>query len=128
MTNTNFRQLVTASGKSILAGKNAEQNEKLVNEHIGKSNIILHTKEKGSPFCIILGEAKKISKKDIKEAGIFCAKYSQDWKNNKNNVIMHIFSGKDVYKNKEMAIGTFGVRKVKEMKIKKGEIESFINA
>ena len=117
--NTNFRKIMASSGKSILAGKNAEQNEKLVSEYIGKSNIILHTKAKGSPFCVILGKADK---KDVKEAGIFCARYSQDWKKNKKDVIVHIFSGEDVFKNKKMAIGTFGVRKVKEIKIKKGEI------
>ena len=120
--NTNFRGLVTSSGKSILAGKNAETNEELVNEYIGKENIILHTKEKGSPFCVILGKNEKTSKKDIKEAAIFCARYSQDWKKNKNDVIVHVFKGKDVFKNKQMNIGTFGVKKIKEIRVKKSEI------
>ena len=119
--NTNFRRFATSSGKSILAGKNAEQNEELMNEYIGKENVILHTKEKGSPFCVILGKA---GKKDIKEAAIFCAKYSQDWKKNKKDVVVHIFKGKDVFKDTKMAIGTFGVRKIKEIKIQKGEIET----
>ena len=118
--NINFRKLITSSGKLVLAGKNAETNEKLMNWYIGKKNIILHTKEKGSPFCVILGKADK---KDMKEAAIFCARYSRDWKNNKKDVIVHYFSGNDIFKNKQMKTGTFGVKKVKEMKIKNEEIE-----
>ena len=114
-----FREYITSSKKVILCGKDAKSNEKLVNEFKGKNNTILHTALPGSPFCVI---AEKASEKDIKEAAIFCARYSQDWRNNKNNAIVHIFSGKDVYKRKGMKLGTFGVRKRKEIKINKRDI------
>ena len=37
-----FREFITSSGKRVLAGKNAEQNEELVKQFIGKDNIIFH--------------------------------------------------------------------------------------
>ncbi len=118
-----FREFETSSGKRVLAGKNAENNEQLVNEFIGKANMILHTAAPGSPFCII--EDLKPSKKDINETAIFCARKSQDWRDNRNDVLIHVFTGKDVYKNKGMKPGMFGVRKFKVIKAKKKEIENF---
>ncbi|MCX6746620.1 MAG: NFACT RNA binding domain-containing protein [Candidatus Pacearchaeota archaeon] len=118
-----FREFITDSGKKVLAGKNAEQNEEIVKEFEGKSNVILHTAAPGSPFCVI--EDLKPNKKDIKKAAIFCAKKSQDWRDNKNDVLIHIFTGKDVYKKKSMKTGMFGVKKFDVIKIKKKDIENF---
>ena len=64
-------------------------------------------------------------KKDKKEAAIICARYSQDWRNNKEDVMVHLFNGKKVYKEKEMPIGTFGVKRPKKIKVKKEEIRKF---
>jgi len=118
-----FRRFFTSSGKLILAGKDAETNEKLV-EQTGKDEIVLHTKQAGSPFVSIKAEGK-ISKKDLKEAAIFCALYSRDWKKNKKDVEVHWFKGKDIFKNKEMKLGTFLVKKFKAINVKKEEIEKF---
>lgn len=116
---TNFRKAITSSGKLMLAGKNAEQNEELVKQ-AGKNEIVLHTKAAGSPFVNIKGKA---TKKDIKEAAIFCARYSRDWKKNHKDVEVHYFKGKDIFKEKGMKTGTFGVKKFKTIIIKKEELE-----
>ena len=121
-----FRQFITSSGKLVLSGKDRKTNEELVKQ-ADKNNWVLHTKKKGSPFAEIKAEGKRVSKKDIKEAAIFIAKYSQDWKRNKKNVIVHYFKGKDIYKEEDMPIGTFGVKKYKEILVKKEEIEKFEN-
>ncbi len=118
----NYREFTTSAGAKVLAGKNAEQNESLVKDFIGKSNLIFHTEKPGSPFCITLGKPEKY---DEKEIAIFCAKKSQDWRNNKSDVMVHVFKGKDVYKIKGMKTGTFGVKKFKVIKIKKEDIEKF---
>lgn len=121
----NFRQAFTSSGNVMLAGKNAEQNEELVKQ-IQDDEIVLHTKEPGSPFVNIKGKA---SKGDIQEAAIFCAKYSQAWKKAKTKpgkVEVHVFKGRDIYKNKSMKTGTFGVKKLKKMIMLKKDIESFL--
>ena len=117
----NFREFKTTSGKIVLGGKSAKNNEDLVGQ-ISPKEIVLHTAMPGSPFCNIKGDA---SKKDIKEAAIFCAKYSQDWRNYKKDVLIHIFKGANIYKKKKMELGTYGVKKFKVIKIKKSDILKF---
>ena len=115
-----FREFKTSSGKLVLSGKDRESNELLIKQ-AEKDNILLHTKEKGSPFAEIKGETNR---KDIKEAAIFIAKFSQDWKKNKKDVKVHYFLGKDVYKTPGLKTGTFLVKKYREITIKKKEIEN----
>jgi predicted ribosome quality control (RQC) complex YloA/Tae2 family protein len=121
MTRIKFRKFKTSSGKTVLAGKSAENNEQLIKQ-VKKEETVLHTKKPGSPFVNIKGKAIK---KDLKEAAIFCARYSRDWRDNKKDVIVHYFKGKNVYKEKGMKLGTFGVKKAKEIKVKKKDIEKF---
>ena len=121
-----FREFRTSSGKRVFAGKTAENNEELV-EQAGKDEIVLHTKEPGSPFVNIKSPEKDVKKRDINEAGIICSPYSQDLnKSNKNkDIVVHVIKGKDMYKEKKMKTGTFGVRNKKEIKIKKQDIKDF---
>jgi len=91
-----FREFILSTGKKIYLGKSAEDNDELVKEFVGKENIILHTVSPGSPFCVI--EDLKPTKKEIKEAGTICASKSQDWRDNKKDVKISVFSGKDVKK------------------------------
>ncbi len=118
----NFRKYCTASGKTVLAGKNAEQNEMVVAQS-GSNEVVLHTKAPGSPFCNLKGRA---TQKDIKETAIFCAAFSRDWKQNKGNVEIHVFKGKDIFKEADMKTGTFGVKKAKSVIVKKQEILKFL--
>ena len=124
MKKTNFRKLITENGTVILAGRNDEGNEDLILQ-VEKNEEVFHTKEPGSPFVNIKGRAQK---SDIKIAAIFCAKFSRDWKKNKKDVVVHQFKGKDIYKEKGMKIGTFGIREYKVIKVKKGEIEELIKS
>src|SRR3972149_6378656 len=96
--NLNFRKLCTSSGKDIICGKNAEQNELVVSQ-AENDEAVLHTKARGSPFCNVKGKA---SKKDIMEAAIICAAFSKDWKQNHSDVEVHIFRGKDIFKEPNM--------------------------
>jgi predicted ribosome quality control (RQC) complex YloA/Tae2 family protein len=120
----NFRKLVLSSGIQVLAGKNAEMNEKVI-EQTGKNEYVLHTKAPGSPFCNIKEEAKKVSKEDLYETAVFCAKYSQAWKKSriKKDIEVHVFLGKDIFKTEGMKTGTFGVKKIKDILVKKEDIE-----
>jgi len=122
MRKIRFREFTTSSGKKVLGGKSAKNNEELIKQ-VEDNETILHTKAPGSPFINIKGKANK---KDIKEAAVFCARYSQDWRDNKKDVLVHWFKGKNVYKEKAMKLGTFGVKKIKKIKIKKIDIESFL--
>jgi len=121
MKDNKFRQGHTLSGKMMLAGKNAEQNEKIIGQ-VHENEIVLHTKVAGSPFVNIKGKA---SKDDIKDGAVFCARYSQAWKKAKikRDVEVHYFKGKDIFKEKDMKLGTFGVKKFKKIIVKKEELQ-----
>ncbi|MCK5449364.1 DUF814 domain-containing protein [Candidatus Pacearchaeota archaeon] len=114
----NFREYVTSSGLRVFGGKNAENNDALVFTADAK-DILLHTSEPGSPF-VNVGENP--SKQDIKEAGVFCAKYSQDWRETKNDVIVNIFKRSDMNKSVMMKAGSWGVKKREKIKVKAVDI------
>ncbi len=114
-----FRE-ITINENKILMGKNQEQNEELVKKYLRKDNIIMHTVASGSPFCVA---TEKPTLKEKKEIANICASYSQDWRDNKKDIKVHWFTGKQVYKEKGMKTGTFGVKKAKVIIAKKGEIE-----
>jgi len=122
MKEVKFRKYCTLSGKDVVCGKDAEQNELIVAQS-GDSESVLHTKAPGSPFCNIKGKA---TLKDIKETAVICAAHSKDWKQNKSNVEIHVFQGKNIFKEPDMKTGTFGVKKAKSIKVKKEEILKFL--
>lgn len=120
-----FREFNLSSGAKIFLGKDAENNDELCREYCGKENVILHTVSPGSPFCVI----NKISpsEKEIKESAIICASKSQDWRDNKSDVGVHIFSGMQIKKPFFAKSGTWKVSgKLKVISVKKKEIEDFL--
>ncbi len=116
-----FREFTTKRGTKILLGKSAENNEELIKQ-TEPSEEVLHTKSPGSPF-VNIKENPKFG--DVKIAAIICARYSRDWRDNKKDVLVHRFKGKDTYKEKRMPKGTFGVKKFKTIKVKKKDILEF---
>ncbi|HTY43899.1 MAG TPA: NFACT RNA binding domain-containing protein [Patescibacteria group bacterium] len=119
-----FREITLESGTKILLGKNAENNDELMKKFKDKENIIFHTVAPGSPFCVI--DNLKPSKEDINLSATYCARYSQDWRDNKGNVNVSMFTGKDISKEKGMKPGMWKVKKSKTIRIKKKEIEKLI--
>ena len=113
-----FREFTLSTGKMIYGGKNSSNNDELV-EAANPKETLVHTAAPGSPFCN-LGE--KPVKSEIKEAAAFCASKSQFWRDNKKDTIIHVFQKSDMYKDKKMKGGTWGVGKMKKIKVKKGKI------
>ena len=103
-----FRWFFTSGNLLVIGGKSAEQNEETI-PLAEKNDIILHTKLPGSPFCIIKTQGNKISEQDLREAATFCACFSQQWKNYKKNIEIHIFSPGQIFKDKRAKTGTFNV-------------------
>ena len=119
-----FREFILKSGTKIFLGKDAKNNDKLVKKFRGKGNVIIHTVASGSPFCVI--ENLNPTKEEIKEAGIICASKSQDWRDNKSNIKIDIFTGKDVKKTIFMKTGSWRLRnKPKALNIDKKDIKSW---
>ncbi|MBT7102606.1 DUF814 domain-containing protein [archaeon] len=117
----NFREYVTASGLKVFGGRDAENNDKLVGE-AGSKDVLLHTSAPGSPF-VNVGESP--SKNDLKEAAVFCAKYSQDWRDGKRDVVVNKFLRSDMDKSPKMKAGTWSVKKQEKIKVKKSDIFAF---
>jgi len=119
------REFTLPSGTIIFLGKNSANNDELVNKYHGKENVILHTAKPGSPFCVI--EKLNPTKEEIEKSASICASKSQDWRDNKGDVVVHIFSGKNVEKDKSMKEGTWRIKsKPKLIKVKKKDIEELI--
>jgi len=114
----NFREFFLKSERIVKIGKNAKNNEELISQVL-PDEIVLHTKAKGSPFANIKGKADE---EDIKEAAMFCAYYSQDWKHKKKDVLVHYFRGQDIYKEKHMGDGTYGVKSLQNILVTKEKI------
>ena len=115
-----FREIVLESGTRLLLGRNAENNDELMKNFVGHKNIIMHTVAPGSPFCVIESLKKR---KDKKKAAVICAKYSQDWRDHKQDVLVNVFTGKNVSKERGMKSGTWKVSKGKIIKVKKEDIK-----
>jgi predicted ribosome quality control (RQC) complex YloA/Tae2 family protein len=120
------REIILNPKTKIFLGRNSENNDELVKSYKGKSNIILHTAKPGSPFCVL--DELKPTKEEIKISAIICASKSQDWRDNRKDVNVHQFTGKEIYKEKSMKSGTWGLKKKpKVIKINKKEIENYLN-
>jgi len=120
-----FREIILGKGKKIILGKDKSSNDELMKKFKGTTTKILHTASPGSPFGVINFE--KPTKKDIYLSGSYVAGYSQDWRDNKSDVSVHVFTGKDIAKPLFAKPGTWKVKKFKEIKIKKKDIEQIKN-
>jgi len=111
-----YRWFFTNEGKLVVGGKSEDQNE-LVLRHFRKPNYtVMHTTKPGSPFMII--QADEPSKGDLDECAIFCACFSKEWKTGKKSIDIDIFKGADIFKDKGMKTGTFGVKSKKKVKVR----------
>src|SRR3989344_1479987 len=116
-----YRWFYTKSGKLVVGGKSALQNDELMTL-VSKSKmnfLVMHTTMPGSPFTVINVNSEKVSEEDIKECAIFTGCFSKAWKKGLKRAKVDIFSSLDMYKSKDMGTGTWGVKK----KIKSVDVE-----
>ena len=113
-----FREYVTLSGLKVFGGRDAESNDELVRA-AGRNDVMLHTAEPGSPF-VNVGE--KPLKKDVKEAAVFCARYSQAWRDGKKDVVVNKFLRSDMKKGILMKAGTWKVKRSERVLVKAVDI------
>lgn len=116
----NYRWFYTSEGKLVVGGKSDKQNELVIKHFLKPSFFVMHTLKPGSGFMIV--QDSNPSQKDLDECAVFCGCFSKQWKNLKGNsskIYIDVFEGKDIYKEKGMKAGTFGVKnKKKTVKIK----------
>jgi predicted ribosome quality control (RQC) complex YloA/Tae2 family protein len=111
-----YRWFFTSEGKLVIGGKSDEQNENVLRYFKRPGYTIMHTTKPGSPFMII--QSDDPSKNDLDECAVFCACFSKEWKTGKKSIDIDVFKGGDVFKNKGMKTGTFGVKNKKKVKAK----------
>lgn len=115
-----FREKILPSGIKLILGKDENSNDELMKLFKGKKNTILHTSSPGSPFGVIDG--LNPLKEDIGDGAAFVAKHSQDWRDNKKDVFVDVFTGKDISKWPWMKPGSWKVKGPKRIKVKKLDI------
>ena len=116
-----YKWFFTSSGKLVVGGKSAEQNDALLKEITKnhKDHIVMHTSSPGSPFSVILSDMSKITKKDLEECASFTGCFSRAWKQRERKVEVHIFKSSELHKERSMKTGTWGVKgKVNKIKVK----------
>ena len=86
-----YRWFYTSNNHLVIGGKNAEQNEELVKRYIKikPKYIVMHTKNPGSPFSIILSDNP--TERDLEETAIFTGCFSRAWRENQKKSIIDIF-------------------------------------
>jgi len=119
-----FREFTLKSGREIRLGKDSESNDELV-RCSKKEDLMLHTESPGSPFCNV---GEDVSDSEVNEAAVVCAKYSQDWRDNKQDVVVNKFYRRDMKKGVFMKSGTWSVKKQEKIKVKKVDILRFEEA
>jgi hypothetical protein len=101
-----FRWFFTSSGKLVIGGKSAEQNEDVIKNYLYRNDLVLHTVQPGSPFAVVKAGSEKITADDIHEAAVFCASFSRAWREGKLKVGIHIFKPEQITKETSK-LGTF---------------------
>ena len=110
-----YRWFITSSGKLVVGGKSAEQNDQLLIslKKKNKNFIVMHTSHPGSPFSVIFDDA--VGRNDLDECTVFTGCFSRAWKEEKKKTRVHIFRASQLEKTSEMKVGTWRVRgKIKE--------------
>lgn len=109
-----FRWFISSEGFLVIAGRDATTNEIIIKKHTGPGDLVFHTEIAGSPFVVIKSEEKKIGKKTIEEAAIFCASFSSAWKQGRAEAEVYCISPEQVTKQAEsgeyLKKGSFVIR------------------
>ncbi len=106
-----YRWFFTGSGKLVIGGKSAIQNEELLQtlQKNGTNYVVMHTHDPGSPFSVILADIQKVSKEDREECAIFTGCFSRAWRERKEMADVDVFSVAQLEKKKGMKAGTWQV-------------------
>ncbi len=107
-----YRWFFTKSGKLVVGGKSAQQNEELLH-HIVQTKekyVMMHTREPGSPFCILIALPYSLVSSDYEECAIFTGCFSRAWRAGKKQAVIDIFYTLQLHKEEHMKIGTWSVK------------------
>lgn len=108
-----FHHTVTTSGKMMIGGRNAQQNDFLYSKHFEADDLFFHADIQGGAATILKGGAREdTDEKDRFETAQFAACFSNAWKN--ANAAVDVYAAKKEQVTKNMSggfipSGAFGI-------------------
>lgn len=107
-----YKWFFTSSGKLVVGGKSAAQNDDLLKELKGKKKdyMVMHTSAPGSPFSVILANIDDVKLQDIEQTAIFTASFSRAWRKGLKKAQIDLFHLSQLFKLKNMKTGMWGVK------------------
>jgi predicted ribosome quality control (RQC) complex YloA/Tae2 family protein len=107
-----FRWFTSSEDMLVVCGRDATTNDILLKKHTSDDDIIVHTVQPGSPFCVV---PKHAGQKTLHEAATFTVTFSKAWKQGlsttdvfyvtRNQVSKHAESGEYIQKGAWMIRG-----------------------
>lgn len=106
-----YRWFFTSSGKLVIGGKSASQNDELLFrlKESKEDLILMHTSHPGSPFSAIISDIDGLTTKDLAECAAFTGCFSRAWKEKRKLTKVHSFRLSEIRKDKTMKEGTWAV-------------------
>ncbi|VUT24763.1 MAG: hypothetical protein MASP_00680 [Candidatus Methanolliviera sp. GoM_asphalt] len=75
-----FRWFFSSDGFLVIAGRDADSNEEVVNKYMEKNDLFFHADISGAPATVIKTNKKEIPERTLEEAAKFAVSYSNYWK------------------------------------------------
>lgn len=98
-----FRWFFSSEDFLVLAGRDAQTNELLVNRYMEPEDVYLHADIQGAAHCIVKTEGKTPGEQTLKEAAIFAAVCSKAWQ--QGLFAVDVYSAKPEQVSKEAPSG-----------------------
>ncbi len=74
-----FRWFISSEGFLVIAGRNAQQNEKIVRKYLEDRDLFFHADIRGASVVVVKTEGKNVGEVTIREAAEFAAAFSKAW-------------------------------------------------
>lgn len=75
-----YRWFYSSDGMLVIAGRNVETNQEIVEKHMSSEDLYFHADLKGAPHTVVKSEGEKIPEKTIEEAARFAIMHSRAWR------------------------------------------------
>ncbi len=93
-----FHSCQSGSGRMMLGGRNAQQNDLLVAKHMDEKDLFFHADIQGGAV-VVLKDGKAASEDELLEAAQFAASFSNAWKNGNAGVDVYAVGKDQLTKN-----------------------------
>ncbi|MFH0885424.1 MAG: NFACT RNA binding domain-containing protein [Candidatus Micrarchaeota archaeon] len=93
-----FHSAYTSSGKLMIGGRSAQQNDQVVSKHMDDADLFFHADIQGGAV-FVLKDGKAAIEEEMLEAAQMAASFSNSWKNGNASVDVYAVEKKQLTKN-----------------------------